>query len=133
MEAAKREQKRKLVEQSKKNMLMIYQEEDMSLEQRIEKNKRARRRKLVARFKIIVQNVANLYAKRMSQMQEKAEEKFSAKARLLGEFHYLRTKTRVDWNLQKSRKFYIVVFRPKMRNNLSRVLPKFFIFGLTFF
>ncbi|XP_075259423.1 uncharacterized protein LOC142351188 isoform X1 [Convolutriloba macropyga] len=84
MEAAKREQKQKHIEQSKKSLLMIYQEEDMSLDERIEKNRKQRRRKLIAKFKQVSLTLAARYRKRLAQMQEKTEQKFSAKARLLG-------------------------------------------------
>ena len=88
MEAAKREQKQKHIEQSKKSLLMIYQEEDMSLDERIEKNRKQRRRKLIAKFKQVSLTLAARYRKRLAQMQEKTEQKFSAKARLLGKLPF---------------------------------------------
>ena len=84
MEAAVNAEKQKRLEQQKRSQMMIYQEEDMSTEERIEKNRRLRRRKLVARFQMISQKVANLYKKRMVQLEQKAEEKLSTKNRLLG-------------------------------------------------
>ena len=84
MEEAKREERRRLAEQTRKNMLMIYQEEDMTWEERVEKNKKARRRKLVARMKLVVHSIATMYKKRVHEMEIQTEEKFSAKARLLG-------------------------------------------------